>query len=450
MKYEPSDLLDEEVTLLACSIIELTRSDVKEKHCVCRSPNIGLSSDLCLKMLTNLAKKYQVTLEISSLENLEIYPTYIGMSRSKICILKKDQILTCKDADLKINFLELFMAFQRLNDQIGRISNIFNLTMPVLECQHDLVTLLFQEMRAFIECIQQHQPKSRLKQDLLSALDIKQDVEGFVTAANAAIKTNFKLVQRNEEAIVSQLKLETAAIQRFIDQETINSDMLALQVSYLQSIYASSDRTRHHRSMLVSSLDSLTFSFTQLSSELDQIIALSLSVMRSDPVICLGGECVEVKSLLLKKNAANIQITAREARVATETVYRLSCRMFPLGLGYYVHFQNDAAPLKFNNMFIDRDSKAQVRAECISAHRNCPGAPEAVQPRHLIGSNLYLSIHSGVIEAQCIKNRTLIMIDKNITCSATNPQPVTLPFIIDDKLIDALHTHYYVAGQREQ
>ena len=47
-------------------------------------------------------------------------------------------------------------------------------------------------------------------------------------------------------------------------------------------------------------------------------------------------------------------------------------------------------------------------------------------------------------------NRTLIMIDKNITCSATNPQPVTLPFIIDDKLIDVLHTHYYVAGQREQ
>ena len=77
MKYEPSDLLDEEVTLLACSIIELTRSDVKEKHCVCRSPNIGLSSDLCLKMLTNLAKKYQVTLEISSLENLEIYPAYV-------------------------------------------------------------------------------------------------------------------------------------------------------------------------------------------------------------------------------------------------------------------------------------------------------------------------------------------------------------------------------------
>ena len=447
---EPSDLIGDEITLLACSIIELTRGNVKEKHCICRSPNIGLSSDLCLTMLTNLAKQYKVTLEISSLDNLESYPSFIGMSSSKMFILKKDQILTCVDADLKINFLELFMSYQKLTNQIERISGIFNLTMPVLQCQHDLITLSFEEMKEFISCVQQHQPKSRQRRDLLSALGLRTDIQGFVTSANQAIKTNFKLVQRNEEQIISQLKLETAAIQRFIDQETINSDTLAIQLSYLQSIYASSDRTRHHRSMLVSSLDSLTFSFTQLSLELDQIIALSLSVLRQDKVICLSGECIEVRSLLLQKNANSIQINAREARIATEIVYRLSCRLFPLGLGFYVHNLNDAALLKFNNKYVDRATKVTVRAECISAHRNCPGPPEAVQPRHLIGSNLYLSIHDGVLECQCIKNTTITMIDKNITCTATDPQPVTLPFLINNKLIQNLHAHYYISGQREQ
>ena len=447
---EPSELLENEITLLACSIIELTRGEVKEKHCICRSPNIGLTSDLCLSMLTNLAKQYKVTNEISSLENLESYPSFIAMSNSKMFVLKEGQILTCVDSDLKINFLELFMSYQRLTNQIERISSIFNLTMPVLLCQHDLVTLSFEEMKEFILCVQQHKPNSRQKRDLLSALGLRTDVQSFVTSANAAIKTNFELVQRNEEQIISQLKLETAAIQRFINQETSNSDTLALQISYLQSIYASSDRTRHHRSMLVSSLDSLTFSFSQLSLELDQIIALALSVLRQEKVICLSGECIEVKSLLLKRNAASIQITAREARVATETVYRLSCRLFPLGLGFYVHYLNDAALLKFNNKYVDRATKVIVRPECMTAHRNCPGPPEAVQPRHLIGSNLYLSIHNGVIECQCLKNTTVTMISKNITCTATDPQPVTLPFLIDNKLIENLHTHYFIAGQREQ
>ena len=208
-----------------------------------------------------------------------------------------------------------------------------------------------------------------------------------------------------------------------------NVETLSLHVAYMQSIFSSAERLSHHRQMLLSAVRSLTFSFDQLSQELDQLLQLSLSTMRQDPVVCLTGECIETKSLILAKDAKGVRITAREANIESETVFRMSCRLFPIGDDLYVHSLNDAALLRFNKRFVDRATKHQIVDECISDHQNCPSSPLPVDVSHLIQGNLYLSIHSGVLEAQCVTNTTLYTLEGNVSCSATDPKQVRLPLV---------------------
>ena len=476
---EPSELDEMETTLLSCAVIKIS----DEVHCICRAPNVGLSADKCMSMLTKIAATYKLQQSVTDLTNMSEYPAVIAMDKQKIFLPNNIPKLTCKDGGLKIIFMQMYMAYQHMTEQVQRLADMFRLDIPILNCQHDLVTLSFEDLGKFLLCIKQHEPDTRTrrstsgskssehqsahpdsdtrtntsrnaharkKRDLLSALGLRDDVSGFVSQANAAIKSNFEQVKENELHIIAQLKLEQAAVQEFMNNEELNDELLSIQLSYLQSIYASSSRLRHHRTMLVSAINSLTFSFTQLSKELDQILELALSAMSLDKVTCIQGTCIELKSIIIRKNADGVQITAREAQVQTEIVHRLSCRMFPMGSGLYVHSLNDAALLKFGDTFVDRATKQQIRTECIHSHVNCPSSPAPVQATHLIQGNLYLSVHSGTIEAQCVKNTTLYLVTRNVTCSPTDPQVVTLPFIHDGHLLDTLHAHYYYAGLRDQ
>ena len=449
--FLPADLKETETTLLSCSVVKLN-SESDDVHCVCRSPNLGLTAKGCISMLNSIATLYSVDQTITDLSTLSDYPSYIAMNKKNITLVAEDTVLTCKDSDLKVQFLELFMSYNKLTAQVQRISDMYQLSFDVLSCNHDLVVLNFQEMKAFLDCVKKHDPRSRTrtKRDLLSALGLRDDISGFVKSANRAIKSNFEMVQENEKQIIQQLKLESEAVQKFMEEETQNIDTLTTHVSYLQSVYSSSDRLRHHRAMLVSSLDSLTFAFNQLSQELDQMLQLSLSAMQHEEVVCVQGSCIEVKSLILHKDDSGVRITAREADVTSEIVYRLSCRMFPVGSALYTHSLNDAALLKFDDRYIDRATQKQIRPECISRHENCPSSPTPVQPKHLIQGNLYLSVHSGQLEAQCIQNTTIQMVHSNITCTPLNPQEVTLPFLHEGRLIDRLSAHVYIGGMREQ
>ena len=449
--FLPADLEESETTLLSCSVVKLNKES-DDVHCVCRSPNLGLTAKNCISMLDSIASLYSINQTVTDLSQLSDYPSYIAMNKNSISLVAEDTVLTCKDSDLKVQFMELFISYSKLTTQVQRISEMYQLSFDVLSCDHDLVVLNFQEMKAFIDCVKKHDPRSRarVKRDLLSALGLRDDISGFVKSANRAIQSNFKMVQENELQIIQQLKLESEAVQSFMEEETRNIDTLTTHVSYLQSVYSSSDRLRHHRAMLVSSLDSLTFAFDQLSQELDQMLQLSLSAMQHEEVVCVQGSCIEVKSLILHKDDSGVRITARQAEVTSEIVYRLSCRMFPVGSALYTHSLNDAALLKFDDRYIDRATQKQIRPECITRHENCPSSPSPVQPKHLIQGNLYLSVHSGQLEAQCIQNTTIQMVHSNITCSPLVPQVVTLPFLHEGRLIDRLSAHVYIAGMREQ
>ena len=449
--FLPAELKEAETTLLSCSIVKLNKDD-NEVHCVCRSPNLGLSAQKCIAMLNSIASLYEIDQEVTDLSKLSDYPSYIALSQKNISLMAADTVLTCKDSDLKVHFLELFMSYNKLTTQVQRISDMYKIPFGVLSCNHDLVVLNFQEMKAFLECVKKHDPRSnaRSKRDLLSALGLRDDISGFVKSANNAIKSNFAMVQKNEEEIIAQLKLETEAVQKFMQEETQNIDTLTTHVSYLQSVYSSSDRLRHHRAMLVSSLDSLTFAFNQLSQELDQMLQLSLSAMQHEEVVCVQGSCIEVRSLILHKDDSGVRITARQADVTSEVVFRLSCRMFPIGKALFTHSLNDAALLKFDDRYVDRATQKQIRPECISRHENCPSSPSPVQPKHLIQGNLYLSVHSGKLEAQCVHNTTIVMVHSNITCTPLDPQEVTLPFLHEGRLIDKLSAHLYYSGMRDQ
>ena len=475
----PAELNEGETTLLSCSIIQISG----ETHCICRTPNVGLEAAQCLSMLGRVATTYSIEQTVTELTNLTAYPSFIAMNKDKIFVTSDLSKITCRDSALKISFMQLYMSYQRMTEQVQRLADMFKLDIPILDCEHDLVTLSHEELAKFILCVQSHEPSARTsrstlgswtqqgdpadltdpsqtnssrsvharhKRDLLSALGLRDDMSGFVSSANAAIQTNFQKVQANELHIINQLKLEQAAVQKFMATEQKNADKVATQLSYLQSIYASSARLRHHRAMLVSAVNSLVFSFTQLSQELDQILELALSAMSLDKVACIQGTCIELKSLIIRKTPDGVQITAREAQIQSEIIHRLSCRIFPIGDSLYVHALNDAALLKFGDTFVDRATKQQIRPECINSHLNCPSSPTLVQATHLIQGNLYLSVHSGTLEAQCVKNTSIHMVTRNITCSATNPQVVTLPFIHNGHLLDTLHAHYYTSGLQDQ
>ena len=448
--YEPSELKPGESTLMSCSIINLHKDNGNETHCVCRSPNFGLDSGMCIEMLNSIATTYKINQSITSVASLKSYPSYIAMTSDQISLSSEGQVLTCLDSNLKVTYLQLFMSYQRLTNQIERISSMFELDFPILDCEHDLANLSYEQMLIFIQCVRTHAPRPRSKRDLLSALGLRDDISGFVSAANAAIKTNFEIVRANEEQIIDQLIQEQQAVQNFMSTESKNVEKLSLHIAYIQSIFSSAARLSNHRQMLLSAVDSLTFSFDQLSQELDQLLQLSLSAMRQDPVVCLQGECIETRSLILAKDSNGVRITAREANVESETVYRMSCRMFPAGENLYVHSLNDAALLKFDNKYINRATKHQITNECITDHRNCPDRPQQVDVSHLIQGNLYLSIHGGVLEAQCVSNTTLFTLEGNVSCSASDPQEVRLPLVHNGHLLENLHAHYYYSGVREQ
>ena len=448
--YKPKELKPGEATLMSCSVVNLHKSGGNETHCVCRSPNFGLDSGTCISMLNSIAESYGIRQSIESVASLTTYPSYITMTSEQIELSDGEQVLTCLDSSLKVTYLELFMSYQRLTNQIERISQMFELEFPILNCEHDLANLNWEQLLMFLKCVKSHAPGTRSKRDLLSALGLRDDLSGFVNAANAAIKTNFEIVQENEQQIINQLKQEQEAVQKFMLAEGKNVETLSLHVAYIQSIFSSAERLSHHRQMLLSAVRSLTFSFDQLSQELDQLLQLSLSTMRQDPVVCLTGECIETKSLILAKDAKGVRITAREANIESETVFRMSCRLFPIGDDLYVHSLNDAALLRFNKRFVDRATKHQIVDECISDHQNCPSSPLPVDVSHLIQGNLYLSIHSGVLEAQCVTNTTLYTLEGNVSCSATDPKQVRLPLVHHGHLLENLHAHYYYSGVRQQ
>ena len=444
------ELGDLEKTVLPCSVIMMREGNANTSHCICRKPNLGTSADKCITLLKSFALAEKVTSSVSSLEDLPIYPTALGMSKSEIILLTEDSRLVCRDSQLKLKFLELFQSYEKLTAKIEQITVMFEVSIPILTCNHDLAGLSFEEMTAFLACVKSHGSKPREKRDLLSILGLRQDLSGWTRHTNKAIAAQFNMVQQNEQKIVKQLRAEQRAIDAWMNTESRNSDMLASQLSYLQAIFSSGDRLQHHRRSLISSLDSLVYSFDRLTDDLRQILQLTLSVTSNNPIVCENGDCIERESIILKKTESEITILAREARIESETVFRLSCHLFKIGSQFYVHSLNDAALLLFQGTYVDRASNMQIGSDCITQHINCPGEPIPVQNKHLIQGNLYLSIHSGTLMSQCLVNETLVTVHKNVSCSLAEPAAVTLPFLHRDRMISATHTHYFIAGMREQ
>ena len=444
------ELGDLEKTVMPCSVITMKEGNADTFHCICRKPTLGTSADKCMTLLQSFATSEKVTLSVTSLEDLPIYPTALGMSRDEIILLEENTRLVCRDSQLKLKFLELFQSYEKLTAKIEQITVMFEVSIPILTCNHDLAGLSYLEMLAFLDCVKSHSSKPRDKRDLLSVLGLRQDLSGWTRHTNEAIAAQFSIVQQNEQKIVKQLRAEQNAIDAWMNKESKNADMLASQLSYLQAIFSSGDRLQHHRRSLISSLDSLVYSFDKLTDDLRQILQLTLSVTSHNPIVCEYGDCIERESIILKKTESEITILAREARIESESVYRLSCYLFKLGSQFYVHSLNDAALLMFGGTYVDRATNMQIGSDCISQHIHCPGQPVPVQNKHLIQGNLYLSIHSGTLMAQCLENETLVTVHNNVSCTLAEPAAVTLPFLHRDRMISSQHTHYFIAGMREQ
>ncbi len=478
---DPSSLAPGELTLITCTIFKSKHQNQIGYFCLCRNPLLGLTEDQCRVLLDKISMALTGTAFPDDITTASKYPAYIYKGSDRLGLYSEGNVLVCADGLLKLAALNMYRQYQRLTEKVARLSNMYDLNVKALDCDHDLAKSTALGLKRYVECVSDAlslrrrrslvdyllpsatasitaetklknitrniSPKRR-KRDLLSALGIREDISGYVASSNRIIAENFDQISQHEEEMLSILDKETKHLNNYMRQENKNMDSVIRQLSYIRAQTDHVGRLSHHRELTLSSFESLTVTFDEFANELDEILLLALSPLREQNPVCLNGACFDVKSLLIDRRDNGLVVSARESQVHSKRLLRMSCRLFEKEGDLWKHGLTDRTLMEVKGDLVDRETMLAVSMECISAGANCDFSHDPVDVDTLLHKNLYISSHHGQLEVQCTKTTTISTVTADLMCNHT-PVVVTLPMVLDGKLLDTVHIHFFISRAKK-
>ena len=478
---DPMSLAPGDITLITCTVFKSKHQDQIGYFCLCRNPLLGLTEDQCKTLLNKISMTLTGNAFPDDITAAPKYPAYIYKGPDRLGVYSEGNVLVCSDGLLKLAALNMYRQYQRLTEKVARLSNMYDLKVKTLNCDHDLAGATTGGLKKYVACVNNALPErgrrsildfllpdgtanitteprisnitggtspKRLKRDLLSALGIREDISGYVASSNRIIAENFDQISQHEKEMLSILNKETKHLNNYMRQENKNMDAVIRQLSYIRTQTDHVGRLSHHRELTLSSLESLTVTLDEFANELDEILLLALSPLREQNPVCLNGACFDVESLLIDKRENGLVVSVRESQVHSKRLLRMSCRLFEKEGELWKHGLTDRTLMEVKGDLVDRETMLAVSMECISAGVNCDFSHDSVDVDTLLHKNLYISSHHGQLEVQCIKNTTISTVTADLMCNHT-PVVVTLPMVLDGKLLDTVHIHYFIAKAKK-
>ena len=478
---DPSSLDSGDITLITCTIFRSKHQNQVGHFCLCRNPLLGLTEDQCKVLLDKISMTLTGTAFPDDITAASKYPAYIYKGSDSLGIYSEGDVLVCADGLLKLAALNMYRQYQRLTEKVARLSNMYDLNVKALDCDHDLAQSTTVGLKRYVHCVNdalfarkrrslidyllpfanasvtavtrnrnitRSIPLKRRKRDLLSALGIREDVASYVASSNRIIAENFDQISRHEKEMLSILDKETKHLNNYMRQENKNMDSVTRQLSYIRTQTDHVGRLSHHRELTLSSFESLTVTLDEFANELDEILLLALSPLREQNPVCLNGACFDVKSLLIDKRDNGLVVSARESQVHSKRLLRMSCRLFEKEGELWKHGLTDRTLMEVKGDLVDRETMLAVSMECISVGVNCDFSHDPVDVNSLLHKNLYISSHHGQLEVQCTRNTTISTVTADLMCNHT-PVVVTLPMVLDGKLLDTVHIHFFISRAKK-
>ena len=436
--------------------------------CMYRSPDLLVGQAQCELMIGTESELRGLENKVKNLSELTSFPAFLVRNNKEIKPFAFGDELLCSDLRLKMSLEQLFYQYDSFHLRLSQACDFFNLTCDFISCGMNQGSKTLEEMDKFANCLlSSTKSKSfqssgeRQRRDLHIFSSLLQSL-GLVKSAsqislehfNQVSKHNFQQLKNNQLGLEQALLDQSKDLHTVLKKEGEELENVYDRVSMLSSHMHLLNRVNHAREQILSSHTAFGSAFEKMTMNLEILLEMAMSPLsqQQNGVFCRHSECVDSRSLIIRKEGEELIVAARLLEIESVAAGRVSCPLMQLGGKVYVHGMLDKIVYQKHNIYYSQEGNKEVTSSCLKSGLNCPEGVREVESRDLLLDSLYMFLQGDTFKIQCIKELQLINVKGNYTCSL-NPIQVEPPFVIVgpgiNHLVETHNIHVYVSLPRE-
>ena len=436
--------------------------------CMYQSPDLLVGQSQCQSMIEAESKMRGLVNNAKDLSTLTRFPSFLVRNNEQLKPFAFGDELLCSDLQLKMSLEKLFYEYDSFHLRIKQACEFFNITCGFVSCGMDLANKDLIEMDKFAKCLLsstknfvdkmsggRHKRELHIFSSLLESLGlVKSSSQISLEHFNQVSKHNFDQLKNNQLGLEQALLDQSKDLHRVLKKENDQLESVYDRVSMLSSHMHLLNRVGHAREQILTSHDAFGAAFQKLTLNLELLLEMSLSPLTqtNNGVYCRHSECVDSRSLIVKKKEDKLIVAARLVKVESVEAGRVSCPLMKLGDDILVHGMLDKVVYQKDNIFYSQEGNKEVTPSCLKTGLNCPEGMRVVNPGDLLLNSLYMFLQGDSVKIQCIKDLQLVNKKGNFTCNL-NPIQVEAPFVITgpnvNYLVDNHNVHVYISLPRK-